>query len=79
VAKVKGPILFPVFGRGRVLGSVFGKELNAGTIFEVAHFLCKECSCQLKELNPGMDLLIQADWPAIFERIQQAAPKSEDK
>ncbi len=35
-------------------------------------FLCGECSCQVKELNPGMDLPIVADWPAIFERIGSA-------
>jgi len=72
--KVEGPILFPVFGRGRSLGCLYGKDLNAGEVFEVAQFLCKECSCQLKELNPGTDLLIQADWPAHFERLLQEAP-----
>jgi hypothetical protein len=72
--KVKGPILFPIFGRGRALGSLYGKDLNAGDVFEVAQFLCKECSCQLKELNPGTDLLIRADWPAIFESIMKDSP-----
>jgi hypothetical protein len=71
--KVKGPILFPIFGRGRALGSLFGKDLNAGEVFQVAQFLCKECSCQLKELNPGTDLLIKADWPGIFDRIMKSA------
>ncbi len=72
--RIKGPILFPIFGRGRALGSLYGKDLNAGEVFQVAHFLCKECSCQLKELNPGTDLLIRADWPAILERIMNDSP-----
>ncbi len=42
-------------------------------MFEVVNFLCGECSCEVKELNPGMDLPIAADWPAIFERIGPAA------
>jgi hypothetical protein len=74
--EVKGPILMPIFGRGRLLGSLFGKDINAGEVFNVAQFLCKECSCQLKELNPGTDLLTHADWPAIFEKITSAAAES---
>lgn len=73
--KVRGPIAFPIFGRGRLLGSLHGDELDAENVFEVVNFLCGECSCQVKELNPGMDLPIAANWPAIFERIG-AAPES---
>jgi hypothetical protein len=72
LAKVRGPILFPIFGRGRLLGSLYGKDLDADNLYEVVSFLCGECSCQVKDLNPGMDLPIVADWPAIFERIGPA-------
>jgi hypothetical protein len=70
--KVRGPIAFPIFGRGRLLGCLHGAELDADNLFEVVSFLCGECSCQVKELNPGMDLPIAADWPAIFARIGPA-------
>jgi hypothetical protein len=70
--KVRGPIAFPIIGRGRLLGNLHSKELDADTLYEVVSFLCGECSCQVKELNPGMDLPISADWPAIFERIGPA-------
>jgi hypothetical protein len=75
LGKARGPIVFPIFGRGRLLGSLHGKELDADSLYEVVSFLCGECSCQVKELNPGMDLPIAADWLAIFERIG-AAPES---
>jgi hypothetical protein len=72
LAGIRGPILFPVFGRGRLLGSLYGKDLNRDSLFEVVSFLCGECSCEVKELNPGMDLPISADWPAIFAKIGPA-------
>jgi hypothetical protein len=73
LSKVTGPIVFPVFGRGRVLGSMYGKDLAADNPFyDVVSFLCGECSCQVKELNPGIDLPIAADWTAIFARIGPA-------
>ncbi len=65
--KVKGPIVLPVFGRGRLLCSMFGKDINPMQIANVSRFLCGECSCQVKELNPGVDLLIPADWPALLD------------
>lgn len=67
--KVKGPILFPVFGRGRVLGSLYGKDLDEVQVSRATEFLCRECSCQIKELNPGVDLLLAADWNGIFDKM----------
>lgn len=65
--QVKGPIAFPVFGRGRALCSLYEKDLNKTQLANVTKFLCGECSCQVKELNPGVDLLLTADWPALLE------------
>src|SRR5262249_42605094 len=58
---------FPIFGRGRALCSLEGKALAAKDIEEAARFLCGACSCQVKELNPGVDLLIAADWDELIE------------
>ncbi|MBI2804520.1 MAG: hypothetical protein HYX68_05995 [Planctomycetes bacterium] len=66
LAKKKGPILFPIFGRGRALASLYEKDLTPQVIVAATSFLCKECSCQVKELNPGVDLLMLADWEAHF-------------
>ncbi len=69
LADVKGTIVFPIFGRGRVLGSLIGDEYRPDQLVEVAKFLCRECSCQVKELNPGIDMLISANWPDLFDQL----------
>jgi hypothetical protein len=65
--KVKGPIVFAVFGRGRALTALHGKNLKASELETVAQFLCGACSCQVKELNPGMDLLFCCRWDQFLE------------
>jgi hypothetical protein len=74
VAKAKGPIVLPIFGRGRVLCSLFGDDLRPEALRSVVQFLCGKCSCDVKELNPGTDLLMTADWPAVLERAGAKAP-----
>src|ERR1041384_4320897 len=46
-------------------------EITPEMIADVAKFLCRECSCQVKELNPGVDLLFVADWRDYFDRIYE--------
>lgn len=66
--KIKGPIVFPVFGRGRALCSLHGNDLQKpGELQRSLEYLCRACSCQVKELNPGIDLLISGRWEAIFD------------
>lgn len=60
-------IVFPVFGRGRALYALVGKGINHETIDEAASFLIGSCSCQVKELNPGVDLLLSADWDTFLK------------
>ncbi len=55
-------LAFPVFGRGRALPPLQGSEINGPNLAEYAEFLIGACSCQVKEQNPGFDLLICADW-----------------
>ncbi|MEK6237266.1 MAG: hypothetical protein N2C14_21355, partial [Planctomycetales bacterium] len=59
---VKEPIVFPVFGRGRALWAITGKGLSRDTVEEAGGFLCGACSCQIKNQNPGVDLLMAAGW-----------------
>lgn len=73
------PMVFPIYGRGRALYALIGKGINHETIDAAASFLIGRCSCQVKELNPGIDLLIAADWnafvkPATKEMALMAAP-----
>lgn len=56
------PMAFPIFGRGRILYALVGPGITDRNIEEACQFLTGPCSCEVKELNPGMDLLIAADW-----------------
>ncbi len=60
------PMAFPVFGRGRALLPLIGAGITADNIHESAAFLVGACSCEVKELNPGFDLLLAADWEVLF-------------
>lgn len=52
----------PVFGRGRALEVIPAPQLDADLIHDLTEFLCGACSCQVKEQNPGFDLLLSTDW-----------------
>ncbi len=60
------PMVFPVFGRGRVLGCLFGEYISADKIQDAVAFLAASCSCEVKALNPGLDLLIPAQWDRVM-------------
>lgn len=62
LAEESGPLVFPVFGRGRALLPLLGAGITAENIRNSAEFLVGPCSCQVKELNPGFDLLLFANW-----------------
>jgi hypothetical protein len=70
----KEPVVVPVFGRGRALATLCGKEINADGIDEIAMFLGGECSCQVKELNPGYDIIMAADWDAFLGQHMAKPP-----
>lgn len=75
----KGPAVVPIFGRGRALDAVAGEELTDETLTEAAVFLTGRCSCQVKKLNPGVDLLFTADWESIFaENTSDPASSSQE-
>jgi hypothetical protein len=65
------PIVYPVFGRGRVLLPLIGAGITAKNIEDSAAFLVGPCSCQVKELNPGFDLLLSTEWDALLSQNGQ--------
>jgi hypothetical protein len=67
-APAQGPIVFPLFGRGRAFDGLLGKGINPNTIRDTARHLIGACSCEIKRQNPGTDLLLAADWDAILDR-----------
>ncbi|MFT4688478.1 MAG: hypothetical protein ACKVHO_23700 [Verrucomicrobiia bacterium] len=58
------PFAAPVFGRGRTLGAWTAADLDSEGIDEVCMYLLGACSCQVKQQNPGWDLMIDCDWDA---------------
>ncbi|MFH1744460.1 MAG: hypothetical protein ABIH23_36110 [bacterium] len=56
------PMAFPIYGRGRILYALVGKGITGENIREACEFLVGPCSCQVKALNPGTDLLMAVDW-----------------
>ncbi len=70
---LKQPMAFPVFGRGRALYALVGKGINRETVAEACSFLVGSCSCQVKEQNPGVDLLIANDWGGAVRKAADTA------
>jgi hypothetical protein len=56
------PVAFPVFGRGRVLYALVGPGINPEMIMKACAFIVGPCACEIKNENPGFDLLLEADW-----------------
>jgi hypothetical protein len=73
--EIKGPIVFPVFGRGRALGAFWDDALTARTIEEAGAFLAGACACEVKEQNPGIDLLVSLDWDQALSVVPAEEPK----
>ncbi len=61
-AATAGPIVYPIFGRGRILTALSGPSLTADSLREVVGFLCDGCACSVKSQMPGADLLMAVDW-----------------
>ena len=66
------PMVFPVFGRGRALFPLIGAGITSDNIHESAEFLVGACSCEVKDLNPGFDLLLAANWDVLL--FKEAPP-----
>ena len=70
--------MFPIFGRGRVIPPAIGFEIRTEAMREMAEFLTGPCSCQIKEMNPGYDLLLSANWSSLVghaeARLQEPPP-----
>lgn len=56
------PLVVPIFGRGRALEVIPASQFTPALLRDLTGFLCAACSCQVKEQNPGFDLLLDTDW-----------------
>jgi hypothetical protein len=59
-------LVIPVIGRGRAVSAIPASRVTEGRIDAFAEFVSGQCSCEVKEQNPGIDLLMAANWDAIF-------------
>jgi len=60
-------MVFAFFGRGRVMPPIIGAGINADVLQEDATFLIGPCSCQIKDQNPGFDMLMQVNWDGVIQ------------
>jgi hypothetical protein len=58
------PIVFPTFGRGRALFALVGEGINTDNLQEAIAFITGPCGCEIKMMNPGVDLLMNENWDA---------------
>jgi len=65
--ELDGPMAFPVFGRGRVLYALVGEGINDDTLHEACSTLVGPCTCQVKDQNPGLDLVTSIAWDSLIE------------
>jgi hypothetical protein len=68
------PIVVPIFGRGRALCALPEAQITPAVLREAIEFLTGACSCEVKELNPGLDLLMTANWEEVIGGIRYSEP-----
>jgi len=77
---VKEPMAVPVFGRGRALYTLIGEGINADNIREAAAFLSGPCGCEIKMMNPGVDLLMAVNWDgAVMQYYEEFYATAEEE
>ena len=67
IPKDSYPIVYPIFGRGRMLTAMFAKDVTARNLQGLCEYIAGECSCEIKGQNPGIDLLFSVDWDSLIE------------
>ena len=69
VGLVDQPMVFAVYGRARVLEPYVGKGITVENLTQLVQFVAGACSCQVKDSNPGLDLLTTWNWNATAQRL----------
>ncbi|MFM8478358.1 MAG: hypothetical protein ACKOEO_21445 [Planctomycetaceae bacterium] len=74
LSEAQQPVAFPVFGRGRVLYALVGPGITPENIRTANEFITGPCSCQVKERNPGFDLLLHSQWDKLVGDVLISDP-----
>lgn len=62
--QIARPFVCPVFGRGRMAEPLTADRFSEAAVVSACEYLVGECSCSVKTLSPGIDMLLQTDWQA---------------
>lgn len=60
------PFAIPIFGRGRMIEPLSQSKFSEASVVSVCSYLFEECSCSVKSLNPGIDVMIAANWQQLL-------------
>ena len=69
------PMLFPVFGRGRTLPPAIGTAIRSDVLGVISRMVTGPCSCQVKQMNAGFDLLMAMNWEALIAGRPMKTPQ----
>ena len=69
------PMAFPMYGRGRALYALVGKGINPKTVRAACALVVGPCSCQIKDDNPGVDMLFATNWNAGIDEFLLQNPE----
>lgn len=72
----KEPLIAPVFGRGRMLEVIPASNFSADLMRDLTMFMSGACSCQVKDRNPGIDLLMARNWDVELFGVNGRRPPS---
>ena len=68
------PMVFAVYGQGRVMPGYIDKGITKDNLADLMAFLGGACSCQVKDQNPGLDLVFAWDWAKTAADLQAKDP-----
>lgn len=68
-ATAEKPFVTAAFGRGRALGTWLAEDMDNIALEDASMFLVGRCSCQVKNQNPGWDLMLQVDWDRSLAQV----------
>ena len=72
------PFLSAIFGRGRALGAWTVEEMDNIALEDASMFLTGRCSCQVKQQNPGWDLMLATDWDQALQKVSLKLEKAKE-
>jgi hypothetical protein len=65
------PMAFWIYGRARAFPPLVGKGITEENLVGDLRLLTGPCTCEIKDQNPGMDLLTTTDWKEVAEQMRR--------